>query len=600
MEAINKLLASSLSSSRFLLSFPTKIQNTQTERERKKKKSNKMATVALSLKLLSIHNFHTNPSFISQKRNENLSAPLKTTVPRSSPPQNNSATTNTNTTTTKTTKTTSLDNNTPNEPKLKPTSVDSKPSSTSTSSLTDSVAILFTRLRDGVKIDEVGVEILSIALPAALALAADPIASLVDTAYVGHIGSVELAAVGVSISIFNLVSKLFNVPLLNITTSFVAEEQALISKNSVKDQEGKRVLPSVSTSLALAAAVGVAETVALSVGSGFLMNIMGIPVDSPMRVPAEQFLTLRAFGAPPIVIALAAQGTFRGFMDTKTPLYAIGAGNLLNAILDAIFIVVFGFGVGGAAVATVISEYLIAFILLWELNDKVQLISPNIDAREVVRYLNSGGLLIGRTIAVLLTMTLATSMAAREGPIQMAGHQICMQVWLAVSLLNDALAIAGQALLASGYSQGNYEQARLVIYRVLQIGLVTGIALGVILSLGFGAFSSLFSTDPEVLGVVWSGIWFVAGSQPMNALAFVLDGLYYGVSDFGFAAYSMVLVSLISSVFVLVAAPVFGLTGVWAGLFLFMTLRVVAGVWRLGTKRGPWEMVWVNSQQESE
>lgn len=319
-----------------------------------------------------------------------------------------------------------------------------------------------------------------------------------------------------------------------------------------------------------------------------------------MRVPAEQFLTLRAFGAPPIVIALAAQGTFRGFMDTKTPLYAIGAGNLLNAILDAIFIVVFGFGVGGAAVATVISEYLIAFILLWELNDKVQLISPNIDAREVVRYLNSGGLLIGRTIAVLLTMTLATSMAAREGPIQMAGHQICMQVWLAVSLLNDALAIAGQALLASGYSQGNYEQARLVIYRVLQIGLVTGIALGVILSLGFGAFSSLFSTDPEVLGVVWSGIWFVAGSQPMNALAFVLDGLYYGVSDFGFAAYSMVLVSLISSVFVLVAAPVFGLTGVWAGLFLFMTLRVVAGVWRLGTKRGPWEMVWVNLQQESE
>lgn len=560
-----------------------------------------MATVALSLKLLSIHNFHTNPSFISQKRNENLSAPLKTTVPRSSPPQNNTGTTNT--TTKKTAKTTLLDNNTPNEPKLKPTSVDSKPSSTSTSSLTDSVANLFTRLRDGVKIDEVGVEILSIALPAALALAADPIASLVDTAYVGHIGSVELAAVGVSISIFNLVSKLFNVPLLNITTSFVAEEQALISKSnddSVKGQEGKQVLPSVSTSLALAAAVGVAETVALSVGSGFLMNIMGIPVDSPMRVPAEQFLTLRAFGAPPIVIALAAQGTFRGFMDTKTPLYAIGAGNLLNAILDTIFIVVFGFGVGGAAVATVISEYLIAFILLWELNDKVQLISPNIDAREVVRYLNSGGLLIGRTIAVLLTMTLATSMAAREGPVQMAGHQICMQVWLAVSLLNDALAIAGQALLASDYSQGNYEQARFVIYRVLQIGLVTGIALGVILSLGFGAFSSLFSTDPEVLGVVWSGIWFVAGSQPMNALAFVLDGLYYGVSDFGFAAYSMVLVSLISSVFVLVAAPVFGLTGVWAGLFLFMTLRVVAGVWRLGTKRGPWEMVWVNSQQESE
>lgn len=44
-----------------------------------------------------------------------------------------------------------------------------------------------------------------------------------------------------------------------------------------------------------------------------------------MRIPAEQFITLRAFGAPAIVIALAAQGTFRGFKDTKTPVYAIGS-----------------------------------------------------------------------------------------------------------------------------------------------------------------------------------------------------------------------------------------------------------------------------------
>lgn len=94
-----------------------------------------------------------------------------------------------------------------------------------------------------------------IALPAALALAADPITSLVDTAFVGHLGkfymlsvwflnftfakhesndlagSAELAAVGVSVSVFNLVSKLFNVPLLNVTTSFVAEEQAFAIKD---------------------------------------------------------------------------------------------------------------------------------------------------------------------------------------------------------------------------------------------------------------------------------------------------------------------------------------------------------------------------------
>lgn len=76
------------------------------------------------------------------------------------------------------------------------------------------------------RLDGVAADILAIAAPAVFALAADPITALVDTAFVGHIGSAQLAAVGASTSIFNLVSKLFNVPLLNVTTSFVAEQQA--------------------------------------------------------------------------------------------------------------------------------------------------------------------------------------------------------------------------------------------------------------------------------------------------------------------------------------------------------------------------------------
>ncbi|KAH9736759.1 protein DETOXIFICATION 44 [Citrus sinensis] len=483
----------------------------------------------------------------------------------------------------------------PHKKKTASTSLQTSPPDPSRFSLSGSFSLIniIARLSDGFKFDELGLEIWSIALPAALALAADPIASLIDTAFVGHLGSVELAAVGVSISVFNLVSKLFNVPLLNITTSFVAEEQAVKSQGSDDgssqidhgvEQQGKKLLPSISTSLALAAGIGIAEALALSFGSGFLMNIMGIPADSPMRVPAENFLNLRAFGAPPIVIALAAQG----------------AGNLLNAILDPILIFFFHFGIGGAAIATVISEYLIAFILIWKLSDNVLLMSPDIDGRRVVHYLKSGGLLIGRTIAVLLTMTLATSMAAREGPIPMAGYQICVEVWLTLSLLSDALALAGQALLAAGYSQGNYEQARQVVFRLLQIGLVTGISLATLLFLGFGPFSHLFSTDSEVLAIAWSGLLFVAGSQPMNALAFVLDGLYYGVSDFEYAAYSMVLVGLTSSAFIFVTAPIFGLAGVWAGLFLFMTLRVLFGIWRLGTKSGPWKMVWSEMEKLDE
>ncbi|VAH92600.1 unnamed protein product [Triticum turgidum subsp. durum] len=443
------------------------------------------------------------------------------------------------------------------------------------------------------RLDEVGMDILGIAVPAVLALAADPVTALVDTAFVGHIGSVELAAVGVSISVFNLVSKLFNVPLLNVTTSFVAEQQAVDAKysgvgerdgvSSTREQasEKRKFLPAVSTSLALAAGIGLMEMVALIVGSGTLMDIVGIPVDSPMRAPAEQFLTLRAYGAPPVVVALAAQGAFRGFMDTKTPLYAVVAGNLVNAILDAIFIFPLGLGVSGAALATVTSEYLAAFILLWKLNNELILFSWNVIGSDIIRYLKS-------------------ALAARQGPVPMAGYEISLQVWLTISLLNDALALAGQALLASEYAKGNYKQARLVLYRVLQIGGVTGLALAATLFLGFGYLTLLFTDDPAVLDVAQSGVWFVTITQPINAIAFVFDGLYYGVSDFGYAAYSTVLflsplllfAGVVASAFLLVVGPNFGLGGVWAGLTLFMGLRAVAGFWRLGSKGGPWEIVW--------
>lgn len=138
------------------------------------------------------------------------------------------------------------------------------------------------RLREGFKLDELGMQILSIALPAALALAADPITSLVDTGFVGHLGSAELAAVGVSGAVFNLVSKLFNVPLLNVTTSFVAEEQASVLKaagdcsQTAKDQQNKIFLPSASNAIMLAAALGIIEAAALSTGSNLLMNTMGL------------------------------------------------------------------------------------------------------------------------------------------------------------------------------------------------------------------------------------------------------------------------------------------------------------------------------------
>ena len=51
-----------------------------------------------------------------------------------------------------------------------------------------------------------------------------------------------------------------------------------------------------------------------------------------MMIPALRYLTLRALGAPAVLLSLAMQGVFRGFKDTKTPLYATGKITIARAV----------------------------------------------------------------------------------------------------------------------------------------------------------------------------------------------------------------------------------------------------------------------------
>ncbi|CAL5363880.1 unnamed protein product [Camellia sinensis] len=177
-------------------------------------------------------------------------------------------------------------------------------------------------------------ELIMLSIPAIAGQAIEPLALLMETAYIGRMGPLELASAGVSISIFNIISKVFNIPLLSVATSFVAED---ISKNASKgstseinnsklldETDERTALPSVPTALLLALGIGLCEALAMYLGSGLFLNMMGISTASPMHIPAQQFLKLRAIGAPAVVLSLAIQGIFRGFKDTKTPVLCLG------------------------------------------------------------------------------------------------------------------------------------------------------------------------------------------------------------------------------------------------------------------------------------
>lgn len=490
--------------------------------------------------------------------------------------------------------------------------------------------VFFKDIRSAFKLDDLGVEIATIALPAAMALTADPIASLIDTAFIGQIGAVELAAVGVSIALFNQVSRIAIFPLVSVTTSFVAEEDTmtgasqdfkdtnledasshdsenkmLIPQNGLDEKthnvepesksfemgktvQGKKQIASASSALIIGGILGLIEAAFLITAARPLLSFMGVKSDSQMLHPAEEYLKLRSLGAPAVLLSLAMQGVFRGLKDTKTPLYATVVGDLANIILDPIFMFVLKMGVRGAATAHVISQYLISLLLLWRLKEQVDFLSPSLKYMQFGRFIKNGLLLLTRVVAVTFCVTLAASLAARLGSTEMAAFQVCLQVWLATSLLADGLAVAGQAILASAFARKDYSRAAATASRVLQLGLALGLFLAVMLGFGLHFGARIFTKDTDVLHFIGVGIPFVAATQPINSLAFVFDGVNFGASDFAYSAYSMVTVAVFSIIALLILSSSNGFVGIWVALTLYMSLRAIAGFWRIGTGTGPW------------
>ncbi|PUZ53290.1 hypothetical protein GQ55_5G041400 [Panicum hallii var. hallii] len=548
-------------------------------------------------------------------------------------------------------------------------------------------------IRSVFKLDELGGEVLGISLPASLALTADPLASLIDTAFIGRLGSVEIAAVGVAIAVFNQVMKVCIYPLVSVTTSFVAEEDAILSKDGAKfvDGEGqeenpdqhaaaaatdpekqqsaeeatknngdstavlgdaspaelagaegcasavvgrnsgknRRFVPSVTSALIVSAFLGLFQTALLVAAGKPLLRLMGVKSGSSMMIPALRYLTLRALGAPAVLLSLAMQGVFRGFKDTKTPLYATVAGDLANIVLDPILIFGCRMGVTGAAIAHVLSQYLITLIMLSKLVRKVDVVPPSLRCLKFRRFLGCGGylhlelgfidemrlapmlkfrcclieefnhlpwiagfLLLARVVAVTFCVTLAASLAARHGPTAMAAFQICSQVWLATSLLADGLAVAGQvsSSVLHFYWKDHYKVAATTA-RVLQLGVVLGAALTVVLGLGMQFGAGVFTKDAAVIKTVQKGVPFVAGTQTLNTLAFVFDGINFGASDYAFSAYSMFGVAAVSIPSLILLSSHGGFVGIWIALTIYMSVRALASTWRMGAARGPWKFL---------
>ncbi len=195
---------------------------------------------------------------------------------------------------------------------------------------------------------------------------------------------------------------------------------------------------------------------------------------------------------------------------------------------------------------------------------------------EIRPFLRIGGELALRTVALIGTLTLATAVATRLGTVQVAAHQVATQIWLLLAMIVDSLAVAAQALVASYRGAGDESMARRASKRLLEWGLVSGLALAGLFFLLAPILPRLFTDEPAVLEVIGQIFPFVVAMQPINAIVFVWDGVFMGAERFRFLAIQMTVSAACAAIIILLVIPLgWGIAGVWWGIVALMVVRAI-------------------------
>lgn len=302
-------------------------------------------------------------------------------------------------------------------------------------------------------------EFLTIGGPALIQLAAEPLASLVDTAYLGRLGPDVLGGAGVAVSAQYAVSKLYNDPLLRTSISLVAAQDGQSRETDTANDKKNATTPSsdtpkskvsvaVSSALLLAAAVGVIQMVVYAIFCKGITMSMGLTPNSSMWHSAVSYLQIRALGTPAATMWLVTNGIFRGLGDTRTPLIYSLLFTILNIILDPLFIFVFGWGASGAAAGTALAQYTALIPLLWALHRTVpiDIVGQWSSLRSSLRqYLTAGGLVLVRTFGKVLAYAVCARKAALLGSVAAAAYNLTFQLgYVKVYLLSAHWGYFGQ------------------------------------------------------------------------------------------------------------------------------------------------------------
>ncbi|MEV7966042.1 MATE family efflux transporter [Sphaerisporangium sp. NPDC088356] len=410
-------------------------------------------------------------------------------------------------------------------------------------------------------------EILRLAIPAFGALVAEPLFILVDYAIVGRLGTTSLGALGIAGTALTT--------LVNVCVFLAYGTTAAVARQVGAGNLSRAVKQGID-GLWLATAIGLTLIAACWPLAPWLVELFGA---SPgVAAQAVTYLRISLLGTPPMLIILAGTGILRGLQDTVTPL-AVAVGSFtLNAVLNAVFVLVLHWGIAGSAWGTVLAQGLGAavYLLVAARAAREHHVSLKPHLAGIRDFGTAGIALLVRTVCLRLVLIVATGVATRMGIAQLAAHSIATQIWSLLAFALDAIAIAGQAITGRALGAGDVQRTRAATRTMVTWGIGYGAFLALAIVLLRPAIPHLFGADPAVSAELAAVLWIVALLQPLAGVVFVLDGVLIGAGDRRYLAWASAVTTIVylPAVFGVVHLGG-GLVALWMAFMVWMAARAV-------------------------
>ncbi|GGK38013.1 MULTISPECIES: MATE family efflux transporter [Flavobacteriaceae] len=369
-----------------------------------------------------------------------------------------------------------------------------------------------------------------LAIPAIISGIAEPLLSITDTAIVGNINlnpTEALAAVGIAGSFISAL-----IWILAQTRSAIS---AIVGKYL-----GAKKLDEIATLPAQIIAINLSLSIVIYIVTLFFVDqiFQMYNADGLILNYAVDYYKIRAIGFPLTLFVFSAFGVFRGLQNTYWPMIISITGAVLNVVLDIVLVygiegIIAPMNVEGAAWASVIAQAVMAIFALILLFKKTPF-SYKLQFpfnKEIKNLLSISFNLIIRAVALNIALYLANSYATKYGNNYIAAQTIAFQIWLFFAFFIDGYASVGSIVSGKLLGEKNYPKLWELSGRLSKYSIIVALILAVVCAIFYTQIGTLFSKEQEVLEAFYDIFWIVLLMQPINAVAFVFDGIFKGLAE---------------------------------------------------------------------